>query len=151
MTKSNFDIIKKQREDIMAAYREVAPSCWSQQEAWEKTARHPAPRYYISPKQAWDVMRRMVVGDFALVDKMSKQYKARYYSLFEKLQQISQKREYLGMSLWQLCHHLVHQPAPEFFVKPETVKQIFLYYKKHGSDYKYTEIHPEYFVKKSKD
>lgn len=151
MTKSNFDITRKQRDDIMAAYREVAPHCWSQKEAWEKTAKHPAPRYYLSPKQAWDVLRLMVKGDRSVVDSMPYQCKARYYSLFKKLQELIQRREFIGKSLWHICQHLVCQPAPEFFVQPETVKHIFLYYKKHGNDYRYTKLHPEYFKKKSKD
>lgn len=150
MGKSNYDITRMMREDLMAAYREVVQSCWTQKEAWEKTAKHPAPRYYLTPKQAWDEMRRMVKGDFSRVDSLPTDVKRKYYSLFSKLEQLTQKREFIGKSLFYICQHLVVQPAPEFFIKPQTVRQIFYYYKKHGSNYRYKDIHPEYFQKSEK-
>ena len=53
MSKRNYSIIEEMRGALMDTYRKVAPDCWSQQEAWEKTVRHPAPRYYITAKQAY--------------------------------------------------------------------------------------------------
>ena len=60
MTKQNYDITRMQREDLAKAYRDVYPKCWSQQEVWDKIAKHPAPRYYITAKEAYEKLRRMV-------------------------------------------------------------------------------------------
>ena len=60
MTKQNYDITRMQREDLAKAYRDVYPKCWSQQEVWDKIAKHPAPRYYVSAKEAYEKLRRMV-------------------------------------------------------------------------------------------
>ena len=70
MARANYELIDRQRDDLMKAYREIAPNCHSQQEAWEKVVHSPAPRYYVSPKRAWDILRRMAVGDFSKVDSM---------------------------------------------------------------------------------
>ena len=53
MTKTNYSLTEKQREDLMKTYREVAPTCHTAKEAWAKIVSHPAPRYYVNPKQAF--------------------------------------------------------------------------------------------------
>lgn len=137
MTKSNYDLTHQMRDDVMAAYRDVAPHCWSQEEAWVKVAKHPAKRYYISPKQAHDILRKMTVGNFEYVNKMRPERQRLYYSLFEKLQAMTQKKEFIGKSLAFICPFLVTQPAPEFFVSASTISQIFANYKKYGREYRY--------------
>ena len=136
MTKANYDLTVKQREDLMKAYREVAPRCRRQQEAYEKTVSSPAPRYYVSPRQAWEKLRLMAAGDFSVVDKMKPIKRRMYYSLFKKMEEMSQRKEFLGKSLWFICQFLVGEPAPEFFIKPDSMKFIFNHYKKYGKDYR---------------
>lgn len=141
MSKSNFDLTKQFREDLMDAYREVSARCWSQGEAWRKTAKHPAPRYYVTAKEAHEKLRRMVAGDTSVVDNMTAPRRRMYYSLFEKLQEMTQQREMIGKSLWFMCPFLVTQPAPEFFVEPRTVRYIYLNYKKHGSNFRHRDVY----------
>lgn len=149
MTKTDFDLTRQFRDDLMAAYRQVCGKCWTQREAWEKTAKSPAPRYYISAKEAHEKLRRMVVGDTSIVDAMSERKKRMYYSLFEKLQVLSQKKDMIGKSLWFMCPFLVTQPAPEFFISASTVKQIFSNYKRYGNNYRISEIHENRNKKKN--
>lgn len=140
MTKKDFELTRQFRDDLMAAYRQVCGKCWTQREAWQKTAESPAPRYYVSAKEAHEKLRRMVVGDTSIVDAMSERRRRMYYSLFAKLQILSQKKEMIGKSLWFMCPFLVTQPAPEFFVSADTVKEIFRNYKLYGNDYRILEI-----------
>ena len=134
------ELTKQQHIDVLTAYREVAPRCHTQKEAWEKTARHPAPRYYITPRQAWCRLRLMVRGDFSEVDNMKPIRKRMYYSLFEKLKEMSQKREFLGCSLYFICQFLVSEPAPEFFIGGDAVKRIFVFSKKYDVDFRYCKV-----------
>lgn len=135
----------------MTAYRAVAPRCWTQEEAWVKTANHPAPRYYVCPEHAFNIMRVMAVGDFSVVNSMKNPLsRAKYYSLFDKLKKESERKCYIGKSLRFICDFLVLLPAPSFFVEPETVRQIFHYYKKHGREFRYNVIHKEYFKHEKK-
>lgn len=136
MTKNNFDLTARQRSDVLQAYREVAPHCHSQEEAYIKTAQHPAPRYYVSPRNAWNRLRLMVTGDFSEVDAMLPNRRRMYYSLFNKLQELSQRRGFIGKSLWFICQFLVAEEAPEFFLTTDAVKRIFIYSKRYGTDYR---------------
>ena len=136
MTKANYDLTVRQREDLMMAYREVAPRCHSQREAWIKLSSHPAPRYYVSPKQAFEKLRKMVMGDTSTVDTMSAPRRRMYYSLFSKMQEMAQRKEFIGKSLYYICTFLVGQPAPEFFLSPRTVEDIFSNCKRHGKEYR---------------
>lgn len=141
MTKKSFDLTVQMREDLMTVYRDVSPRCWSQSEAWRRTVEHRAPRYYVSAKQAHDKLRRMVVGDMSEVDGMSAPRRRMYYSLFAKLQEMTQRKEFVGKSLWFLCPFLVTQEAPEFFISPNTLEQIYSNYKRHGKDYRHLDVY----------
>lgn len=130
--KDNFNISYAFREDLMAAYRNIAPRCWSQQEAWRKTAESPAPRYYISGREAYEKMKRLVQGDFSVIKKMRRKKYEMYISLFNTLVEMSQRKIFIGKSLRFICDFVVTEPAPSFFVTPATVKFIFFQYRKYG-------------------
>lgn len=147
MTKTNYELTLMQRDDLMSAYREVYRTCWTQAEAWRKTAKHPAPRYYVTAKEAYEKLRRMVRGDTTAVDRMSETKRRMYYSLYDTLLKLTEKREYSTHSLWFLCPVVVSQPAPEFFMAPRTVKDIYVKYKKYGRDFR----HQDLYKKQHKD
>lgn len=136
MTKNNFGLTAKQREDLMTVYRSVAPHCHSQQEAYEKVVNSPAPRFYVSPKQAWSMLCKMVVGDYSDVDRMKPIRQELYHTLYDRMEKLSQRKEFIGKSLWFICQFLVNEPAPKFFMQPSNMKFIFNHYKRHGRDYR---------------
>ncbi len=140
MTKANYELIVRQREDLLKVYRMVAPHCHSQKEAWEKVVSSPAPRYYISAQQAWEKLRHMIVGDFSVVDRMKPPKRRLYYSLYEKYLEFSQRKQFIGKSLRFVTQFLVCEPAPEFFMQPKNLKFIFCFYKKYGKDYREMDI-----------
>ena len=141
MTKKCYALTLMQRDDLMAAYKEVYRKCWSQQEAWEKTARHPAPRYYVTPKEAYEKLRKMVRGDMSVVERLGNSKRRMYLSLYDTLLRLTEKREYNTHSLWFLCPIVVSQPAPEFFMEPNTVKDIYFKYKHYGRDFKHKDVY----------
>lgn len=140
MTRRNFSLTCIMREDLLKAYREVYTSCRSQKEAYLKTVKHAAPRFYVTPKQAYDRLRLMVHGDFTEVDKLSLIRRKMYYDLFEKLNVTSQRTEYIGKSLWFICPFLVTQPADEFYLSVESFKDIFPTLKKYGKEYHHRDV-----------
>lgn len=144
MTKQNYDITRMQRDALLAAYCDVCAHYrpWSQQDAYAKTAKHPAPRYYVTAKEAYEKLRRMAVGDNSVVDALGDSKRRMYYSLFERLKELTQRREYVNKSLWFLCPILVSLPAPEFFMSPRTVKDIHVKYRVYGStDFRHREVY----------
>lgn len=151
MTNRRFDICLQMREDLMKAYREVYSTCRTQREAYQKTVKHPAPRFYFTPKQVYGQLRLMVTGDFSQVEKLRPSRRKMYMELFERLQEMMQRKEYIGKSLWFICQFVVAQPASEFYISEHTFKDIFPYLKKYGKEYRFKEIRKGYGAEKLSD
>ena len=122
--KNDYDITKQYQDDLIKAYNQVAYTCFSQAEAYKKAVKQPAPRYYITPKQALQVLSPMVRGDFERVDMMMPNKKRMYYSLFDKVMELSEKRAFIGKSLYYIVQFAVASPAPEFFVSHRVIENV---------------------------
>lgn len=129
MSKMNYEISKQMQEDLMAAYARVCGDCWSQHEAYERMVNEPAPRYYVSPKQASQIIALMVRGDFSRVDMMLPLRREMYYSLFKVVQELSEKREFIGKSLSYIMKFAVVHPAPKFFISTQRGSAIRIFIK----------------------
>ena len=122
--KNDYDITQQMHADLMEAYIRVSSKCWTQMEAYERMVKEPAPRYYITPKQAYHVLLRMMKGDFEYVDTMPESKRKMYYSLFEVVNELTMKRSFIGKSLWYIVPFAVTSPAPEFFISAERARHI---------------------------
>ena len=122
--KNDYDITRQFQNDLIKAYNRVAPTCLMQSQAWEKTVKQPAPRYYITAKQALQVLSPMMQGDFTHVDMMIPNKRRMYYSLYEKTIELSEKRAFVGKSLTYIVQFAVASPAPEFFITSSSFRVI---------------------------
>lgn len=122
--KNDYDISKQYQDDLIKAYNKVAPFSWTQEEAYRKAVKLPAPRYYVSARQAAQVISPMVRGNFEKVDMMMPNRKRMYYSLFDKVIELSEKRAFIGKSLTYIVQYAVSSPAPEFFVSHHALAQV---------------------------
>lgn len=127
--KNDYDIEKQKQDDLINAYNQVAPHCLMQDDAYRKAVKQPAPRYYISAKQAAQVLSPMVRGDFTRVDMMIPNRRRMYYSLFEKVLELSEKRAFVGKSLLYITRFAVLSPAPEFFIGGDSFRVLRSYLK----------------------
>ena len=133
--KEDYHISKQFQDDLIKAYNSVAHSCWSQDEAYKKAVKQPAPRYYITAKQAAQVISPMVRGDFERVDMMRPNKRRMYYSLFEKVIEMSEKRAFIGKPLYYILQFAVNSPAPEFFTGYETLHKVRTFIKNGNFDF----------------
>lgn len=124
MSKANWDISKQMQGDLIKAYNQVAPKCWTQQQAYERMVKQPAPRYYVTPKQAFQVIAPMVKGNFDRVNLMLPMKRRMYYALFKEVMKMSEERSFVDKPLWYIMKFAVSRPAPEFFITPRRAKQI---------------------------
>lgn len=122
--KHDYDISKQFQDDLIKAYNKVAYQSWTQEEAYRKAVKLPAPRYYVSPKQAAQVLAPMVKGNFEKVNNMREHKRKMYYSLFQKVMKMSEKRAFIGKSLFYIVKFAVIEPAPEFFTSLHTLTKI---------------------------
>lgn len=124
MSKTDYSITRQMQIDLIQAYKNVHHTSWSQREAYEKTVKQPAPRYYVSPKQAYQIIAPMMRGDFEKVNLMMPTRRKMYYSLFRVVVKLSEKREFCNKSLWYIMPFAVTSPAPEFFICEERARHI---------------------------
>lgn len=126
MSKAN-EINAQLRSDLMEAIRNCSDgSAWFVNQIWKKAVRMPAPRYYVTPKQAYQVLLPMVEGDFTSYEKMTPRRKRLYKSLYDRVMAMAGKPQYQGKSLWFLIPFVVASPAPEFFVSEKWARLIYM-------------------------
>lgn len=125
MQRGNYKQIEEMREALMDAYRQVYRFCWTQREAWERTVKQPAPRYYVGEKQAYLVLLPMTRGERGHLEKMTPSMKRMYESLYDRVMEAAQRPEFIGKSLHYIVPHVIKEKAPEFFVDWESIKKTF--------------------------
>ena len=125
MTKTNYDISIQFRKDLMATYEKVGNKGMTQKQAYDLTVRHPAPRYYVTPKQARQILAKMFKGDFSEVAKMTENRRRLYASLFDTTVRLMKRRGYKDKTLNYVIQFAVLEPAPEFFVNWRAFQKIF--------------------------
>jgi hypothetical protein len=76
----------------------------------------------------------MIQGDFARVDMMMPNRRRMYYSLLDKVIELSEKRAFVGKSLIYIVSFAVASPAPEFFVTHQSFRVIRSYLKNNHYD-----------------
>lgn len=117
--------------DLIEAYKKVAPTSWTQKEAYERMVKQPAPRFYISRSRAFSVLAPMMKGDFERVDLMMPGRRRMYYALYDAVCKLVEKPTNIGRSLWDIMPDALLSPAPEFFIGWEQAKRIRRWMK-HG-------------------
>lgn len=123
MPKNNPDVTQQKYHDILVAYNRIAPECRQQADVWKRLAEEPAPRFYISHFQAYQRMLQMYKGD-RTINNLSPYRRRLFEALYDKCLELSQKREYCKLSLYQLTSFAITQPAPSFFISPATMPAV---------------------------
>jgi len=121
MSKTNFDISKQLYSDLIKAYCKACPGSWTMHDACAKAVKMPAPRFYVTPKQAYQVISRMVKGDLDMLEILNPLRRKMYYELFDVVMKLTERREFIGKSLWYIMPYAVTQPASEFFLNPHSL------------------------------
>jgi len=121
MSKSNYDISKQMQDDLIKAYCKACDGAWTMHDACAKAVSMPAPRFYITPKQAYQVISPMVKGDFERVNLLNPLRRKMYIELFEVVMRLTERREFIGKSLWHIMPFAVTQPASQFFISPHAL------------------------------
>lgn len=120
----DYSIRRQLYHDLIESYKKVAPFCWSQQQAYERMVMQPAPRYYVTAKQAYQVIARMARGDFERVNMMLPLRRKMYYTLYDEFVSLCEKPMYYNKSVWYIVQQAVARPAPQFYISPERAKHI---------------------------
>jgi len=131
MGKTDFSITHQMHLDLVEAYKQVAGACWTQRQAYERMVLQPAPRFYVTPKQAYQIIAPMVRGDFNSVNLMMPMRRKMYYELYGVVINMIEQKAFIGKSLWHIMQYAVLQPASRFYITPDRAR-IIRYWVKNG-------------------
>ena len=123
---------EEMKRDLMKIYAEVASqySCQGQVEAYEKVVNHPAPRFYIDARRAYQNIAPLLRGDYSKLEKMNKLKQQMYRDLFEVVMRLTQKPRFWDKSPYYVVRYAVLEPAPRFYITGIRMGQIYNEYKR---------------------
>ncbi|MBR1428349.1 MAG: hypothetical protein IJ582_04875 [Prevotella sp.] len=118
---------EEMKEDLMRVYRVLIGehTFHTQQEAYEATVRHKAPRFYVDARWALQRLSPLMRGDRSGLERMSGLQREMYEALFEVVMRLSQKERFWGASLNYIVRHAVMEPAPRFYISAARMGQIW--------------------------
>lgn len=118
--------------DFMEAYRKVLPHCYTQEQCWEKLNHYPAPRFYITPRQCYNVLLGMHHDKEEFLARQQLVKRRLYEDIYDTTLRLSGRWRYQGMSLSQISEFVVVQPAKSFYVERRTMEKIYSFMKAGG-------------------
>ena len=97
----------------------------TQTEAFERTVRHPASRFFIETRRAYQNIYPMLRGDFSRIEKMKPLRQEMYMALYDVVVRLSQKRQFWGKSPYYIVKFAILEPAPRFYIGVEKMRKVF--------------------------
>lgn len=97
----------------------------TQAEAFDRTVRHPASRFFIGTRRAYQNIYPMLRGDYSRLEQMKPLRQEMYKALFDVVMRLSQKRQFWGKSPYYIVSFAVLEPAPRFYIGVEKMRKIF--------------------------
>lgn len=114
-------------DELMKVYCKICREyeCRTQAEAFERTVRHPASRFFIEPRRAYQNIYPLLRGDYSRLEKMRPLRQEMYKGLFDIVMKLSQKRQFWGKSPYYIVRFAVMEPAPRFYIGVENMRKVF--------------------------
>lgn len=124
---STFEYEDMRNEDLMDAYKEVLCSHnGSTKELYRKVVEMPTRRFYVSEERASIVISNMYKG--RSIVQMRPNKREMYEEIYRRVLEL--KKERPNNSIYDLTFEVVQQPAPKFYLTPESARVFTCYIKK---------------------
>ena len=119
---STFEYKEERDVDLLRAYREQIMRCDTIDltEIFNKVVLMPSARFWVSEERAAIVIARMFRGD--KLETMKTNTREMYEEIFKRVKDMKEK--FPDMSLLDILFHVVRQPAPKFYLTPDSAKVI---------------------------
>lgn len=126
---SVMEFTRQRNNDIMRAYRtQLALANYIiMPDIFEKVAKSPARRFWVSEERAAVEVARMLAGK--PFPRMRPNKREMFQEIFRRF--LALRDSHPDKSLFELVSVVVHQPAPKFYLTPRTVGE-FIYRIKNG-------------------
>lgn len=125
---SILEFTHERNADLMRAYRELIASAGSilLRNIFESISDSPASRFWVSDERAAIVISAMLAG--RKLPKMRPNKKEMFDEIFRRFLILRNQKPELGFH--DIIHVVIRQPAPKFYLTPQTVKEYFFRIKK---------------------
>ena len=121
---NNYTLKRAQIDEVMRLYRECAPHCTRQEEAFEMVAKSPASRFYISTYDTYRKIKRMLEGDMSSVENLKSETRRRLWKeLYTKV--CNELRSGERQKLSEVVKKIITSPAESIYLSPRQVGRIY--------------------------
>lgn len=114
--------------DLLDVYNEVAPDSLTPAIAYERVVKHPAKRFYITPKQVYQRVNNYIKGKTEVITSLKPIQQQQFYDLIKVMIRLQRQGCNRDKGLMHLCRLAVMEPAPRFYIKPTTFSTILSQY-----------------------
>lgn len=119
---SKFEYEEERDKDLMRAYREQLSLCDSiiLSDIFRKVVLMPSSRFWVSEERASIVVASMMKGD--KLERMRPTTREMYKEIYKRVRK--QKEEHADKSLSEIVFCVIRQPAPQFYLTPDSARVI---------------------------
>ena len=119
---STFEYKDERDRDLLRAYREQLMLCETIDltEVFKKVVLMPSARFWVSEERAAIVIARMFKGD--KLESMKPNTREMYEEIFKRVKDMKEHNP--DMYLIDILFRVLRQPAPKFYLTPESAKVI---------------------------
>ena len=106
----------------MRAYHEQLESCDTivLSDIFRNVVAMPSARFWVSEERAAVVIGCMLRGD--KVEKMRNNAREMYFEIYKRV--VSEREKYPDKSIAEIVFHVIRQPAPKFYLTPDSARVI---------------------------
>ena len=119
---SKFEYQDERDKDLMRAYHEQLASCDTivLSDIFRNVVEMPSARFWVSEERSAIVIARMFKGD--KLESMKPNTREMYEEIFKRVKDMKEHNP--DMSLFDILFRVVRQPAPKFYLTPDSAKVI---------------------------
>ena len=119
---SKFEYQDERDKDLMRAYHEQIASCDTivLSDTFRNVVSMPSARFWVSEERAAIVIARMFRGD--KLEKMRPNAREMYFEIYKRV--VSEMETYPDKSIAEIIFQVIRQPAPKFYLTPQTARVI---------------------------
>ena len=119
---SKFEYQDERDKDLMRAYHEQLASCDTivLSDIFRNVVEMPSARFWVSEERAAIVIARMFRSD--KLEKMRPNAREMYFEIYKRV--VSEMETYPDKSIAEIIFQVIRQPAPKFYLTPDTARVI---------------------------
>ena len=119
---SKFEYQDERDKDLMRAYHEQIASCDTivLSDIFRNVVEMPSARFWVSEERAAIVIAKMFRGD--KLEKMRPNAREMYFEIYKRV--VSEMETYPDKSIAEIVFQVIRQPAPKFYLTPDTARVI---------------------------